>query len=106
MMTEKIKAFEQNAQVRKLGREAQERLVQRIIGLDLLPLGAEGGDEYLKRFGRGISAAKCAALAVACASRAEGDFAYCGLPPEETKRCLIAFVDRFQREAEALGGLL
>ena len=50
--------------VAKLGKEADQRWDERIIELGLLPKGAAGAAEYLRRFGKGISAAKCAALAL------------------------------------------
>lgn len=100
-----LATYEQNAAVKKLTKDANERLEERIIGLNLLSAGDVGASEYLKRFGRGISAAKCAALAVACARRAEKNEALCGLNAEKTRRNLLEFANRFENQAEVLGGL-
>ena len=50
--------------VAKLAKDAAERWAERVIDLGLLAQGAAGAAEYLRRFGRGISAEKCAALAL------------------------------------------
>jgi hypothetical protein len=102
---DRLATYEQNLAVRKLAKEANQRLQERIIGFNLLRGGKAGADEYLQKFGRGISAAKCAALAVACTAYAEKNEALCGLSAEETRRCLMDFARKFQEQVELLGGL-
>jgi hypothetical protein len=100
-----IEKFNQNPAVKKQAKSAQERLEERIIGLGLLPKGEEGVVEYLGRFGKNISAAKCAAIAVACANKAENTPALCGQTEEDSKRYLLVFANRFAELAENIGGL-
>jgi hypothetical protein len=100
-----IEKFNQNPAVKKQAKSAQERLEERIIGLGLLPKGEEGVVEYLGRFGKNISAAKCAAIAVACAKKAENTTALCGQTEEESKKSLLVFTNRFAELANSIGGL-
>jgi len=97
--------YEKNAVVKKLTKDVDQRLEERIIGLGLLPLGKGGANEYLERFGRGISAAKCAALAVVCVRRADKNETLCGMNEIDTRKNLIEFAERFDSEAVRLGGL-
>jgi hypothetical protein len=97
--------FESHAAVKKLIKSVEKRLDERIVGLNLLPAGTEGAKEYMRRFGRGISAAKCAALAVVCARRADRNEGLCGMNEIDTRKNLIDFANQFERETERMGGV-
>jgi hypothetical protein len=97
--------YEKNVAVKKLIKDVEKRLEERIIGLNLLTDGDDGAREYLARFGKGISASKCAAFAIVCTRRADRKEALCGLDAIATKKNLIAFAARFENQVEVLGGL-
>jgi hypothetical protein len=90
--------------VTKLIKECSERVDERLIGLNILP-ASDCVEEYLRRFGRNISAAKCAALAIACENRALKNETLCGLTAAKTNSQLLTAAEQFLQEAERLGGI-